>query len=90
MENSNEEVFRERREREAPSVHHRQPALPFRGQAVGLCIESLRVCGFMPPFEAVFFALAWMSGLSMIPKIMLPSLTGAQELECGSCIKASS
>ena len=80
MENSNEDVFKERetkRERGAPSVHHRQPALPFRGRAAGLSTESTENLWFTPLSEAVIFALPEMSGCSR------------PGTECGASIKAS-
>ena len=80
MENSNKEVFRERerkRERGATSVNHRQPALPFRGRAAGLCTESTVSLWFTLLSEVVIFALAGMSGCSR------------PGTECGASIKAS-
>ena len=116
------------REIEAPSVHHQQPAFPFRGRAVGFRTETTKACAlclflrrFFPPLRGWVVvperehsvvpvsrprhvshdhaALPYWwpgirvwgqyQGLSMIPKIMLPSRTGTLELECEASIKAS-
>ena len=94
-------VFSER-EREASSLHHWQPLLPFRGKAVGLCTESTKACGLCFLFRRVFRPCGdeWLfpsgnrvcgqyQGLSMTSTIMLLSFTGTLELECGTSIKAS-
>ena len=72
------------KEKEAPSEHHRQPVLPFRGKPAGLCTESTTACGLCLFFAWLFPVgnRVWdqYQGLSLIPTIMLPSLTGTVEL----------
>ena len=84
-------IFTER-ETKAHTVHHRQP-VPFQRKGFGLCSGSTKACSLCHLLRRIFSALwvDWLfqrgntvwdqyQGLSMISKIMLPSLTGTLEL----------